>query len=75
MDSFQRCVQDLGTIDRLLGLPQGHDIAVEVYREVLPYLGELDWLRDRDPTGAVNCLLEYSEGLRGRLNADFATRA
>jgi len=35
MDPFRRCVQDLEAIDRLLELPHGHDIAFEMFRELL----------------------------------------
>jgi len=67
MDPFRRCVQDLEAIDRLLQLPHGHDIAFEMFRELLPYLWQLSPLRDRDPSGAVACLFDYAEGMRVRL--------
>ena len=67
MDPFRRCVQDLEAIDRLLELPHGHDIAFEMFRELLPYLWQLSPLRDRDPTGALTCLFDYAEGVRLRL--------
>jgi hypothetical protein len=68
MDAFGQCVEDLGTIDRMLELPHGHDIAVEMLRELSPYLKELHALKERDPTGAVRLILAYAEGLRIRLN-------
>jgi hypothetical protein len=67
MDGFQRCVRDLESIDRLLELPHGHDIAVEMYREMLPYLWQLAPLKEHDPTGAVTCLFDYAESVRARL--------
>jgi len=67
MDPFRRCVQDLEAIGRLLELPHGHDIAFEMFRELLPYLWELSPLRERDPSGAVACLFDYAEGMRVRL--------
>ena len=67
MDPFRRCVQDLEAIDRLLELPHGHDIAFEMFRELLPYLWELSPLKDRDPSGALTCLFDYAEGMRVRL--------
>ena len=67
MDPFRRCVQDLEAIDRLLELPHGHDIAFEMFRELLPYLWQLSPLRDRDPSGALACLFDYAEGMRVRL--------
>jgi hypothetical protein len=67
MDGFQRCVRDLESIDRLLELPHGQDIAVEMYREMLPYLWQLAPLKEHDPTGAVDCLFDYAERLRARL--------
>jgi hypothetical protein len=67
MDPFRRCVQDLEAIDRLLQLPHGHDIAFEMFRELLPYLWQLGPLRDRDPSGALACLFDYAEGMRVRL--------
>jgi hypothetical protein len=67
MDSFQRCVQDLEAIDRLLELPNGRDIAVEMLRELSPYFLELTALREHDPTGAIGCLLDYAQGVRLRL--------
>ena len=70
MDAFQRCIQDLGSIDRLLQLPHGRDIAVEMFRELSPYLEQLATLRDSDPTGAVVCLLEYADAARMRLNIE-----
>jgi len=60
MDQFRQCVEDLGTIRRLLELPSGHDIAAKMFREVTPYLQELDELKERDPTGASARVLEYS---------------
>ena len=67
MDPFRRCVQDLEAIDRLLELPHGHDIAFEMFRELLPYLWQLSPLRERDPSGALACLFNYAEGMRVRL--------
>jgi hypothetical protein len=67
MDPFTRCVQDLEAIDRLVGLPHGHDIAVEMFRELLPYLWQLGAMKDRDRSGALVCLLDYAEGIRERL--------
>ena len=66
-DSFARCVQDLESIDRLLELPHGQGIAVEMFRELLPYLWQLRALKDRDPSGALACLFDYAEGIRVRL--------
>jgi hypothetical protein len=70
MDAFQRCVQDLGSIDRLLQLPNGKEIAVEMFRELTPYLDQMAELRGLDPTGATACLLDYAEAARARLNFD-----
>jgi hypothetical protein len=67
MDKFQQCVEDLGTISRMLELPHGQGIAVELLRELAPYLKELGELERRDPTGAIRLILEYGEGLRVRL--------
>ncbi|HET7544273.1 MAG TPA: hypothetical protein VFK05_30590 [Polyangiaceae bacterium] len=67
MDPFRRCVQDLEAVDRLLELPHGQDIALEMFRELLPYLWQLSPLRDRDPSGAVARLFDYAESLRVRL--------
>jgi hypothetical protein len=67
MDKFKQCVEDLGTIGRMLELPHGQDIAAEMLRELAPYLRELGELERRDPTGAVSLILEYAEGLRSRL--------
>jgi hypothetical protein len=67
MDNFQQCVEDLGTISRMLELPHGQGIAAELLREHAPYLKELSALERRDPTGAVRLILEYAEGLRTRL--------
>jgi hypothetical protein len=67
MDSFQQCVEDLGTIGRMLELPHGRDIAIEMLRELTPYLTELSLLNSRDPTGAVKLILEYAGGLQTRL--------
>ncbi len=69
MDPFQRCVEDLGSIDRLLELPHGKDIALEMFRELAPYMAELATLKDRDPTGAVALLFEYSDSIVVRLGA------
>ncbi|MEP7051883.1 MAG: hypothetical protein ABJB12_16075 [Pseudomonadota bacterium] len=69
MDPFQRCVEDLGSIDRLLELPHGKDIALEMFRELAPYMAELTPLKDRDPSGAVALLFEYAHGVRMRLGA------
>lgn len=68
MDNFQQCVEDLGTISRMLELPHGQDIAEELLRELAPYLKELSQLEPRDSTGAVRLILEYAAGLRVRLN-------
>ena len=67
MDSFRQCVEDLGTISRMLELPHGRDIAVEMLRELDPYLKELSTLNGRDPTGAVKLILEYADELQTRL--------
>ena len=67
MDAFLRCVQDLAAIDRLLELPHGHDIALEMYRESMPYLLELQALRERDPSGAAARICDYADDLRKRL--------
>ena len=67
MDPFRRCVQDLEAINRLLELPHGRDIAFEMFRELLPYLWQLGPLRERDPSGALACLLDYAEDVRVRL--------
>ena len=67
MENFQQCVEDLGTIGRMLELPHGRDIATEMLRELTPYLKELSLLNGRDPTGGVKLILEYAEGLRTRL--------
>ena len=69
MDPFQRCVEDLGSIDRLLELPHGRDIAFEMFRELAPYMAALAPLQERDPTGAVALVFEYSESVRLRLGA------
>jgi hypothetical protein len=67
MDSFGQCVEDLGTIGRMLELPHGRDIATEMLRELTPYLKELATLSGRDPTGAIKLILDYAEGLHTRL--------
>ena len=67
MDAFQRCVEDLGSIDRLLELPHGKDIALEMFRELSPYMSELSALKERDPTGAITLLFEYAASVRVRL--------
>lgn len=67
MDSFGQCVEDLGTIGRMLELPHGQDIATEMLRELTPYLKELAALSGRDPSGGVKLILEYAEGLQTRL--------
>lgn len=67
MDPFRRCVQDLESITRLLELPHGHDIAFEMFRELLPYIWQLTPLMEHDPSRAVSCLLDYAEGIRLRL--------
>jgi hypothetical protein len=67
MDAFQQCVEDLGTVGRMLDLPHGHDIAREMLRELGPYLKELSALSGRDPTGGIKLILDYAEGLRIRL--------
>jgi hypothetical protein len=67
MDAFGQCVEDLGTIGRMLELPHGRDIAVQMLRELAPYLKELEVLKERDPTGAVRLILDYVEQLRTRL--------
>ncbi|MEP6467126.1 MAG: hypothetical protein ABJB05_12525 [Parafilimonas sp.] len=70
MGPFQRCVEDLGSIDRLLELPHGKDIAREMFRELAPFMAELAPLKDRDTTGAVALIFEYSERIRVRLGAN-----
>jgi hypothetical protein len=70
MEAFQRCVQDLGSIDRLLQLPNGKEIAMEMFRELTPYLDQMAALKERDPTGAIACLIDYAEGARARLSFD-----
>jgi hypothetical protein len=67
MDSFCQCVEDLGTIGRMLELPHGHDIASEMLRELSPYLKQLAAVSGRDPSGGVKLILDYAEGLRTRL--------
>jgi hypothetical protein len=67
MDAFKQCVEDLGTVGRMLELPHGHDIAREMLRELSPYLKELSALSGRDPTGGIKLILDYAEGLRIRL--------
>jgi hypothetical protein len=67
MDSFGQCIEDLGTIGRMLELPHGRDIAVEMLRELAPYLKELSALSPRDPTGGVQLILDYADGLQTRL--------
>ena len=34
MEPFRQCVEDLATIERLLELPHGYDIAAEMLREL-----------------------------------------
>jgi hypothetical protein len=68
MDAFQQCVEDLGTIERMLELPHGYDIACEVFRESGPYLKQLEAISLHDPTGGVKLILEYAEKVRRRLN-------
>ena len=69
MEPFRRCVEDLESIDRLLELPHGRDIALEIFRELQPYLAELVPLRDRDRSGAVSSLFEFAESIRVRIGA------
>lgn len=68
MDAFQQCVEDLGTIERMLELPHGYDIACEMFRELGPYLKQLAAITRHDPTGGVKIILEYAEKLRRELN-------
>jgi hypothetical protein len=69
MESFRRCVEDLESIDRLLELPHGRDIALEIFRELQPFLAELGSLKDRDRSGAVSSLFEFAESIRVRVGA------
>ena len=69
MESFRRCVEDLESIDRLLELPHGRDIALEIFRELQPFLADLDSLKDRDRSGAVSSLFEFAESIRVRIGA------
>ena len=72
MDPFQQCVEDLGTIDRLLELPHGRDIAVEMFREASPYLELLSAMKERDRTGGISRVLEYAAGIRRQLSRGYA---
>jgi hypothetical protein len=70
MDTFRQCVEDLATIERLLELPHGYDIAAEMLRELAPDLKELKELSRSDPSGGVQLILEYAAGLKARLGLD-----
>jgi len=67
MDTFRQCVEDLDTIGRMLELPHGRDIAVEMLRELTPYLKELAALQGRDPTGAVKRILAHVDYLKAEV--------
>jgi hypothetical protein len=69
MDSFRQSVEDLGTIRRVLELPQGHDVAAEMLRELAPFLDELRALAKRDATGGIQVMLDYAADLELRLSA------
>ena len=70
MDAFRQCVEDLGTIDRLLELPHGREIAVRLFRETEPYVELLDAMKSRDPTGAIRQVVEFAAGIRTRIDED-----
>ncbi len=70
MDAFQQCLEDLGTIERMLELPHGYDIACEVFRETGPYLKQLEAINHHDPTGAVKLVLAYAEKVRRQMNIE-----
>jgi len=67
MEPFRQCVEDLATIERLLELPHGYDIAAEMLRELAPFLKELKELSRNDRTGGVQLILDYADGLKARL--------
>ena len=68
MDTFRQCVEDLDTIGRMLELPHGRDIAVEMLRELTPYLTELARLQTKDPTGAVKRILDHVDYLKVQIH-------
>ena len=70
MDPFRRCLQDLESIARLVELPNGREIALEMFRELSPYLEQLATLKEQDRSGALACLLDYAEGMRIQLHED-----
>jgi hypothetical protein len=70
MDAFQQCVEDLATIDRLIELPHGRDIAVHLFRELCPYIVLLDAMKARDPSGGIRQVVDFAEGIRIRLGLD-----
>jgi hypothetical protein len=72
MEIFWQCVEDLGTIDRLLELPHGQEIAERMFRDVAPVLELLEPMKARDPTGAIARLLEFADGVRARIAPDTA---
>ncbi len=68
MDTFRQCVEDLDTIGRMLELPHGRDIAVEMLRELTPYLKELAQLQTKDCTGAVKRILDHVDYLKSQIH-------
>lgn len=64
MDTFRQCVEDLDTIGRMLELPHGKDIAVEMLKDLTPYLKDLAQLQAKDPTGAVKRILDHVDYLK-----------
>lgn len=73
MDTFRQCVEDLNTIGRMLELPHGKDIAVEMLKELTPYLKELTQLQAQDPTGAVKRILDHVDYLKVQIHGASAT--
>ncbi len=73
MDTFRQCVEDLETIGRMLELPHGRDIAVEMLRELTPYLTQLASFQAKDPTGAVKRILDHVDYLKVQIHGVSAT--
>jgi hypothetical protein len=70
MEIFWQCVEDLATIERLLELPHGREIAVQMFREVSPFLELLDAMKARDPSGGIKRVVEFASVLQRRLELE-----
>jgi hypothetical protein len=54
-------------MERLLELPHGPEIAVQMFHEVSPFLELLDAMKSRDPTGGIKRVVEFASVLQRRL--------